>query len=199
MSVPQRRAAELLRLGATQREVARVVGRSPRTIRSWLQKVEGFREIAEGAAAESPKPLPLETLRDVLGATKADGHPDWTNRRQAATALLAAGELGEEEPSATVPEGALVLYPEALDQVLGESREYPGGHQLWWYCSPDGPPLTLAEWNHGESGEDAVVQVFFLDNLEWAQRWARALRAGRLTLEDDADSSAGGPSGSDPS
>ena len=58
----QQRAAELLGRGLTQREVARLVGRSERTIRAWLADVDGFRQAVQAAEGE-----------EVLASTVADG------------------------------------------------------------------------------------------------------------------------------
>lgn len=94
------------------------VGRSERTIRVWLREVEGFREAAE--VGEEPDGLsPVETLQLALGATRGDGSPDWRIRMAAAKALLAAG--WGPAPVVSVPPGGIVVYPEALDAVLGES------------------------------------------------------------------------------
>jgi len=97
-----------------------MVGRSERTIRAWLHDVEGFRELAEGDAAEIAEPSALETLRLALDATRADGSPDSSIRLNAAKALIAAGEL-VQEPVVSVPPGGVVFFPEAIDSILGES------------------------------------------------------------------------------
>lgn len=97
-----------------------MVGRSERTIRAWLQNVEGFRAAAQADPAESPEPSALVTLRVALAATKADGSPDWSIRVAAAKALIAAGEP-LQAPVVRVPPGGVVFYPEALDSILGES------------------------------------------------------------------------------
>jgi transposase len=80
MSVLQRRAAGYLRDGLSQREAARLVGRSERTLRAWRRDVEGFRELAEGAAEEGPELSALETLRLAQHASRPDGSPDWSIR-----------------------------------------------------------------------------------------------------------------------
>ena len=113
----QLRAAELLRRGCSQREVARAVGRSERTIRVWLREVAGFRDAAtQGPVVDVGSPV--ETLEFALGATRGDGSPDWRTRVMAAKALLAGGY----EPPAvvSVPPGGVVFYPARLDEALGE-------------------------------------------------------------------------------
>ena len=87
----QVRAAELLRRGFTQREVARAVGRSERTIRVWLREVEGFRDAARSDASEG-EVSPVETLQLALAATKGDGSPEWRIRVAAVTATESAAD-----------------------------------------------------------------------------------------------------------
>ena len=116
----QSRAVELLGRGFSQPEVARLVGRSERTLRNWLRDVAGFREAVEAARAEGSDPSALATLERALGASRSDGSPDWPTRVAAAKALLAAPEPAPA-PIVSVPPGGLVIYPDALEAVLGES------------------------------------------------------------------------------
>jgi hypothetical protein len=120
LSGVQRRAAELLRRGCSQREVARMVGRSERTIRAWLHDVDGFRELAETDLSEVEGLSAVATLELALGAVKADGSPDWSIRVRAAMALIAAG-VSVPAPVVRVPDGAFVVYRDAIDELLGES------------------------------------------------------------------------------
>ena len=119
MTPEQRRAAELLGRGYSQREVGRLVGRSERTIRAWFGDVDGFRQAAQAVQAETSDPMALDTLRLALGATRKDGSPDWSIRVSAAKALLTAPEP-EPAPVVSVPPGGIVIYPDAIDAVLGE-------------------------------------------------------------------------------
>ena len=96
-----------------------MVGRSERTIRAWLHDVDGFREAAEAGPAEVGDLTAVETLRIALSATRADGRPDWSVRVSAAKAQMAAGE--PVVPIVSVPPGGVVIYPDAIDAVLGES------------------------------------------------------------------------------
>jgi Helix-turn-helix domain len=118
MNQLQVRAAELLRGGCSQREAARAVGRSERTIRVWLRDVEGFREAAE-SGPDSGDVSPVDTLHLALGATRGDGSPDWRIRVTAAKALLASGF--DPPPIVSCPPGGVVMYPDAIDAVLGET------------------------------------------------------------------------------
>ena len=68
----QVRAAELLRRGFTQREVARAVGGSERTIRVWLREAEGFREAASADAVEG-EVSPFAGSGSTLIAAQAAG------------------------------------------------------------------------------------------------------------------------------
>lgn len=103
MTFEQRRAAELLGRNFSQPEVGRLVGRSERTIRTWLRDVEGFREAVQAARAETSDPTALDTLRHALAATRKDGSPDWPTRVQAARALLQAPpELEQPDAQPTI-------------------------------------------------------------------------------------------------
>jgi hypothetical protein len=97
-----------------------MVGRSERTIRAWLHDVDGFSELAESDPSEAGDLSALETLRVALGAVKVDGSPDWSVRVRAARALLLA-PVPVPAPVVRVPDGGLVVYPAALDAVLGDS------------------------------------------------------------------------------
>ena len=108
-----------MRRGLTQREVAQAVGRSERTVRLWLREVEGFREAASAAGAVE-EVSPVETLQTALEARRADGSPDWRIRVTAAKALLASGFV--PPPVVSVPPGGMVVYPEALAELLEESE-----------------------------------------------------------------------------
>jgi hypothetical protein len=83
----QTAAARLIGRGHSQVEAAGSVGVSPRTIRRW-SKEPAF--VAADAQADIGEPTALETLRTALGATRANGQPDWPTRVSAARALLAA-------------------------------------------------------------------------------------------------------------
>jgi hypothetical protein len=115
MNPLQVRAAELLRGGCSQREAARAVGRSERTIRVWLREVEGFLEAATDVGDLSP----VDTLQLALGATRGDGSPDWRIRVTAAKALLASGF--DPPPVVSCPPGGVIVFPAAIDAVLGET------------------------------------------------------------------------------
>jgi hypothetical protein len=114
----QQRAADLLGRGLTQREVARLVGRSERTLRSWLVSVDGFRQAVQAGAAEGAlAPTVAGVLRGALGALTRDGRPDHATRLRAAALLLQnpdADALPAEEDSA-LPERAVLVYPAALE------------------------------------------------------------------------------------
>ena len=114
----QVRAAALLRRGLTQREVARVVGRSERTIRNWLRDVEGFREATWPAGGPAGGLSAVGTLQSALAATRGDGSEDWRTRVLAAKALL--GKDVEEPAVVSVPPGGVVFFPEAVEEVLVE-------------------------------------------------------------------------------
>ena len=111
----QARAAELLRRGFTQREAAVAVGRSERTIRSWLSEVDGFREAAT-PWPEREGVSPRETLEAALEAVKPNGSPDWRIRVDAAKALLANSD--GPAPVVSVPPGGLLTFPDAIAEVL---------------------------------------------------------------------------------
>jgi hypothetical protein len=117
----QQRAAELLGRGFSQRDAGRMVGRSERTIRTWLHDVDGFREAARPVEAEAGKPTALDTLRLVLRATRKDGSEDWSIRVRAAQALLRALPQPEQaeptfvqvvfQPDGTIIDPAGVVKP----------------------------------------------------------------------------------------
>lgn len=119
MTPLQCRAAELLRRGCSQREVGRAVGRSERTIRVWLRDVEGVWEAAQALPGRPGDLMPVEMLQLALGATRGDGGPDWSIRVSAAKALLRTPGL-EQPVVVSVPPGGIVVFPDALDAVLGE-------------------------------------------------------------------------------
>ena len=81
--------------------------------------MEGFREAVQAARAETSDPSALATLQQALGATRPDGSTDWPTRVASAKTLLAAPE---PQPASvvSVPEGAFLLYPDAIEAVLDE-------------------------------------------------------------------------------
>jgi len=113
----QQRAADLLGRGLTQREVARLVGRSERTIRAWLVSVDGFRQAVQAGAAEGAlAPTVAGVLRGALGALTRDGRPDHATRLRAAALLLQNPDAGEpSEEDSDLPERAILVYPAALE------------------------------------------------------------------------------------
>jgi hypothetical protein len=82
MTPRMRRAARLLGLGYSQKEVARRVGVGDRTIREWLAKVDGFRDLAQASQDELADPSALDVLRDLLHS------PTESIRLSAAKSLL---------------------------------------------------------------------------------------------------------------
>ncbi len=115
MTPEQRRAAELVGKGATRAEAARALGRSERTLRAWLKRPE-LDALVRQVLQETLEPTVAGVLRQALGALTRDGRPDHATRLRAASLLLQnpdAGELAGEE--ATLPEGAVLVYPAALE------------------------------------------------------------------------------------
>lgn len=60
----------------------------------------------------------------------------------------------------------------------------------WIYCPSEGSLLILGEWDKVDGSD--FGSLYFTDSLEEAQRWARALRAGRIPSDAHLR---GGPSG----
>lgn len=110
----QRRAAEAIGRGLTLREAARAVGVHERTVRRWLRESPELRRVAERARETSLRPDAISSLEDALLATKPGGAPDHVTRTRAAVALLQHRAQQPEEPGAQLPEGAVVVYPDAL-------------------------------------------------------------------------------------
>ena len=113
-----RRAAELVGKGATRREAAAAVGRCERTVREWLKRPE-LAAIARTSRHDALEPSVESVLREALSALKRDGSPDHQTRLRAAALLLANADAFPPAQEHTVPKGAIVVYPEAL-QLLAD-------------------------------------------------------------------------------
>ena len=111
----QRRAAELVGKGATRKEAAAAVGRSERTVREWLKRPE-LDAVVRQVRQETLEPTVAGVLRQALGAVTRDGRPDHATRLRAAALLLQNPEAVEPpEEALAVPEGAVLVYPAALE------------------------------------------------------------------------------------
>ena len=107
MTAAQKRAARLLGQGYTSAAVARRLGISERTLRSW-KKLPGFLELARREQAESGDPDAREVLRELLHSDN-----EMVRLRAAVALLTRPGEPDDEEPA--IPEGAIIVYPAARE------------------------------------------------------------------------------------
>jgi hypothetical protein len=106
--------------GLTQAKIADKVGLSVRSVQRILKTVET--DDAPLKPSDGPgTATPIGTLLDALDACRADGSPDWPTRVRAATALLSDAPVRPLPPAASperdVPEGAVLVYPNALDEA----------------------------------------------------------------------------------
>lgn len=116
LSPQKRRAAVLIGNGAKFKDVAREVEVHAETISRW-SKGEEFQAVAEQARKDSlaDEPNAVATLEAALGATKANGDPDWRIRVDAARTLIGRRGTGGGEPSKKVRETRIYLRPEDGD------------------------------------------------------------------------------------
>jgi transposase-like protein len=107
VTAAQKRAARLLGQGYTSRAVARRLGLSERTLRTW-KRLPGFAELVERERRETGDPDAREVLHQLLHSDNE------TVRLRAAVALLARpGEPEDDQPA--VHDGAIIVHPAALD------------------------------------------------------------------------------------
>jgi transposase-like protein len=107
MTAAQQRSARLLGQGYTSRAVARRLGISERTLRTW-KRLLGFAELVERERREAGDPDAREVLHQLLHSDNE------TVRLRAAVALLSRpGEPEDEQPA--VLDGAIVVHPAALE------------------------------------------------------------------------------------
>ena len=140
---------------------------------------------------------PVETLRGALGATRANGEPDWPTRVTAAKALAA---LRPEELEPKEEEAQIIVYdlPPGTVSVLHRARkgeaeasaspaeappeELPAQEYTFFYDSAEGKGEVIGEWLPAgrDRSPDAVVSLFWARDRETAERWRAALAAGVL-------------------
>jgi hypothetical protein len=96
MTERQDRAARLLSRALTQREVASLVERDERTIRTWLKTVPGFKQAAGCGRVLSVPLSPAAVLRELL-------HSDSESIRLRAAIALAHVPPEPEDPNPDVP------------------------------------------------------------------------------------------------
>jgi uncharacterized protein YjcR len=107
VTAAQKRAARLLGQGYTSLAVARRLGVSERTLRTWKQ-LPGFAELVRREQAEGGDPDARDVLHQLLHSDNE------TVRLRAAVALLSrSGEPEDDQPA--VPDGAIIVHPAALE------------------------------------------------------------------------------------
>jgi HEAT repeat protein len=107
VTAAQQRAARLLGQGYTSVAVARRLGVSERTLRTW-KRLPGFAELVQREQAEVGDPDARDVLNQLL---RSDNE---TVRLRAAVALLSRpGEPEDDQPA--VPDGAIIVHPAALE------------------------------------------------------------------------------------
>ncbi len=83
-------------------------------MREWLKQPE-LDAIVRQVRQETLAPTVAGVLRAALAAATRDGRPDHPTRLRAAALLLQNSEAVELPEAFTLPEGAVLVYPAALE------------------------------------------------------------------------------------
>jgi hypothetical protein len=161
----------------------------------------------EGAAAGDTGPV--DVLRGALGATKANGQPDWPTRVSAARALAALRPDEANPKTEHTQEPSIVVYdlPPGTDPVLHRARsggaevpvsdaeapskkvQTPDSH-VFYYCRQGGEFNVIGSWFPAlhDRRPDAVVKaaMHMTEDAETAELWRAELAAGRMPQDSDA-------------